>query len=97
MKIFEDLSFIQENCTRKDSNYKAIMRFDNGYGVSVLHGPDALSAPERPYELAVLKFNADGGYNLIFPTLFNEDVIPCLTSDEVTSYMKIIQALPELF
>lgn len=97
MKIFQDLVFVPENNSLVTETSKAIIGFENGYGVSVLHGSGALSSPEKPYELAVIQFNKDGSYKLIYPTLFNSDVIPFLTSDDVTSYMKIIQALPELF
>ena len=95
MKIFQDLVFLPENNSPDTS--KAIIGFENGYGVSVLHGSGALSSPEKPYELAVIQFDNNGGYKLIYPTLFNGDVIPFLTSDDVTSYMMIIQALSELF
>jgi hypothetical protein len=97
MKIFEDLVFSQADSVTDDGTRKAVMMFDNGYGVSVLCGPGALSELDRPYELAVVIFQQNGGYKIIYPTLFNSDVISCLTSEEVTSYMKIIQALPELF
>ena len=60
-------------------------------------GSGALATIEKPYELAVIKYQDDNDYQIIYPTLFNSDVIPCLTSDEVTQYMDIIQSLPELF
>lgn len=97
MKIFQDLVFIPEGNSPDMNISKAVLGFENGYGVSVLQGSGALSTPEKPYELAVIKYDENGGYKLIYPTLFNSDVIPFLTSEDVTSYMKIIQSLPELF
>ena len=97
MKIFQDLVFVPESSTTGSDTQKALIRFENGYGVSVLTGSGALATIEKPYELAVIKYLDNNGYQSIYPTLFNSDVIPCLTSDEVTQYMDIIQSLPELF
>ena len=99
MKIFQDLVFVPESSTTGSDTQKALIRFENGYGVSVLTGAGALATIEKPYELAVIKYqnDNDNDYQIIYPTLFNSDVIPCLTSEEVTQYMDIIQSLPELF
>ncbi len=97
MKIFDDLVFVPESSTTGSDTQKALIRFENGYGVSVLTGSGALATLEKPYELAVIQFDNDGSYKLIYPSLFNGDVIPFLTSEDVTSYMKIIQTLHELF
>ena len=97
MKIFQDLVFVPENNTTGGGIQKALLRFDNGYGVSVLTGPGALATIEKPYELAVIKYLNNSDYRIIYPIIFNCDVITCLTSDEVTLYMKIIQSLPELY
>ena len=97
MKVFDDLTFVPINSVNDDGTLRAVMKFDNGYGVSILCGPCALSEPDRPYELAVMLFQQNGCYKIVYPTLFNSDIISCLTSEEVTAYMKIIQALPELF
>lgn len=97
MKNFHDLVFVQESRTAGSDTQKALIRFENGYGVSVLTGPGALATVEKPYELAVIKYQSDSDYQIIYPTLFNSDVLPCLTCDEVTAYMNIIQSLPELF
>ncbi|MBQ8812236.1 MAG: hypothetical protein IJZ70_07995 [Bacteroidales bacterium] len=96
LKTFDDLVFA-EVTKSSIATFKASLRFENGYGVSVLTGPGALATIEKPYELAVIKYQDDNDYQIIYPTLFNSDVIPCLTCDEVTQYMNIIQSLPELF
>lgn len=96
LKTFDDLVFA-EVTKSSIATLKASLRFENGYGVSVLTGPGALATIEKPYELAVIKYQNGNDYQIIYPTLFNSDVIPCLTCDEVTQYMNIIQSLPELF
>ena len=96
MKIFKDLVFTPEDGSSEVITFKAVLCFENGYGVSVLQGAGALSTPERPYELAVIRYDDNDSYQLIYPFLFNRDVIPCLTAEDVSSYMKIIQSLPEL-
>lgn len=97
MKIFQDLVFVPESRTAGSDTQKALMKFENGYGVSVLTGAGALASVEKPYELAVIKYLDNNDYQIIYPTLFNSDVLPFLTQDDVTSYMIIIQSLPELF
>ena len=97
MKIFQDLVFVPESSITGSDTQKALIRFENGYGVSVLTEAGALATIEKPYELAVIKYQNDNDYQIIYPTLFNSDVIPCLTCDEVTQYMNIIQSLPVLF
>jgi hypothetical protein len=96
LKTFDDLTFAE---VPKSSipTLKANIRFENGYGVSVLTGDGSLTTREKPYELAVLQYDQSGEYKLIYPSLFNHDILSCLTSDEVSEYMRIIQVLPELF
>lgn len=96
LKTFDDLVFA-EVTKSSIATLKASLRFENGYGVSVLTGAGALASVEKPYELAVIKYHDNNDYQIIYPTLFNSDVLPFLTQDDVTSYMRIIQSLPELF
>lgn len=72
---------------------QAVLRFDNGYGVSVLLGEMFYSNGSDTYELAVLK-----GDDIVYP----EEVCGCdgwfdvlahLTKDEVTEAMKKVQDL----
>ena len=83
MKEFKDLEFM-----KRDVSIKKIARvsFDNGYGVSVIpYGNNG------KYEIAVLK---DG--DLCYDTPITSDVIGDLSEEEVTSYMKEIQQLPNI-
>ena len=94
MKIFEDLEFTLEDTVPLTRTCKAVLKFDNGYGVSVLSGDGALATPEKPYEVAVIKFRGNGCYEIVYPSIFNGDVIASLSADDVTHYMKIIQSFP---
>jgi hypothetical protein len=97
MKSFEDLVFMPEEGCSGDATFKAVAVFPNGYGVSVVSGNGTLTSSDKPYELAVIEYQEDGSYRLIYPSIFDCDVIPFLTADDVTSYMRIIQSLPMLF
>ena len=94
MKIFEDLVFHQEETVPCTRTLKAVMKFENGYGVSVLTGDGALATVNKPYEIAVIKYGKDGSCEIVYPGAFNGDVITFLTADDVTHYMEIIQNFP---
>ena len=96
LKTFDDLVFAEVTKSSM-ATLKASLRFENGYGVSVLTGDGSLSTDDKPYELAVLQYAENGECKLIYPSVFNHDILSCLTSDEVSEYMRIIQVLPELF
>lgn len=95
MKTFEDLVFHQEETVPCTRTLKALIKFDNGYGVSVLTGDGALATANKPYEIAVIKYRIDGSCEIVYPTTFNGDVITSLTADDVTYYMEIIQNFPD--
>lgn len=86
MKTFDDLVFKQYSSI--DSLMKAIIQFENGYGVSVLFGGLAYSNGIDTYELAVLK---DG--LLCYDTEITNDVIGYIEKEEVTNIMIRIQQL----
>lgn len=94
MKVFEDLEFTLEDTVPCTRTHKAVLRFDNGYGVSVLTGDGALATPDKPYEVAVIRFWGNGAHEIVYPVTFNGDVLTSLTTDDVTYYMKIIQNFP---
>ena len=82
---FRDLEF-------KDKGYKdgqrAVLEFENSYGISVVTGYGSYSNAESPYEAAVLYEGV-----VTYDTDITNDVIGYLTSDEVAELMKKIQAL----
>jgi hypothetical protein len=72
MKIFQDLVFVPESSTTGSDTQKALIRFENGYGVSVLTGSGALATIEKPYELAVIKYQDDNDYIVECIDLFDK-------------------------
>jgi hypothetical protein len=68
------------------------MKFDNGYGVSVVQGPHSYGGKVGLYELAVL--DADG--DVCYDTPITDNVIGFLKPEDVSKYMIEIQELPNL-
>jgi hypothetical protein len=68
------------------------MKFDNGYGVSVVKGPYTYGGKLGFYELAVLDSDGDVCYD----TPITSDVIGFLKPEDVSKYMIEIQELPNL-
>ena len=66
----------------------AVMRFDNGYGTSVVKGDMFYSNGIDTYEVAVLKYGA-----ICYDTSITDDVIGYVNADEVSNIMKQIQEL----
>ncbi len=86
MKEFKDLEF---NTHAAGFNAKrAIMSFDNGFGVSVVLGSMFYSNGIDTYEVAVL----DDG-SLTYGTYITDDVIGYISQDEVTEVMRKVQEL----
>lgn len=69
----------------------AVMRFDNGYGVSVVRWTMFYSNGVDTYEVSVLD-----KYGICYKTPITNDVIGYVDADEVTDIMKRIQELPSL-
>ena len=72
---------------------RALCKFENGYGASVLRGHGSLSTITAPYELAIIKFYDDLNFELIYPDFSNRDVISSLSLEQVYSYLEIIKNL----
>lgn len=84
IKTFEDLDPANESLGIQRGHLK----FENGYGISVITGYGAYSDEDHPYECAVLK---DG--DLCCNTHITSDVIGYCDMDDVTRIMKQIQEL----
>ena len=90
MKTFNDLVF---NIMNNDIKWiRAYMKFDNGYGVSVVQGPYSYGGQKGLSELAVLDSDGDVAYD----TPITDNVIGFLKPEDVTKYMIEIQQLPIL-
>ena len=93
MKTFDDLIFEPhpiagcgiDKC--KDCK-RAVMNFDNGYGVSVIFGEVFYSNGIDTYELAVLLKG-----RIYYPHEIGNDVLAYISKDEVTEAMMKIQLL----
>ena len=87
MKTFKDLAF-EFYPYGVFSSTRAVLYFENEYGISVITGKGAYSNSENPYEIAVL-YNGEITYN----TDITDNVIGWQNEDNVTDIMKKIQEL----
>jgi len=85
MKTFDDLKF---ELHPLGTGSIAKIKFDNGYGASVLNGERFYTNNRNEYELAVTKNGV-----LCYDTPITDDVIGYLSREEVTDLMKKIQEL----
>lgn len=78
---------------------QALIRFNNGYGVSVVAGPRGCGLcadiEEETYEVAAIK-GTSFNWTLVYPegTSFEKDVLGYRTSEEITELMAELQKLP---
>lgn len=68
---------------------QARTEYPNGYGASVIRGPQSYGGPEGFYELAVFR-----GDDLCYDTPVTDDVEGWLTPERVTELLQQIAALP---
>lgn len=90
MKKFKDLTF-KKHPAYPYLHSHAQIKFNNGYGVSVLTGGVSSYATEGTYELGVI----DNDGNLVYDTHITSDVIGHLPAEKVTAVMQEIQNLPK--
>lgn len=100
IKTFEDLVFNPHSVSKEACNLPvsirkewmeakhAVMRFDNGYGISVVKGNMFYSNGIDTYEVGILKEGV-----LCYDTPITDDVIGYVNADEVSNIMKQIQEL----
>jgi hypothetical protein len=100
IKTFEDLVFKPHSVSKEACNLPAsirkewveakhaVMRFDNGYGISVVKGNMFYSNGIDTYEVGILKEGV-----LCYDTPITDDVIAYVNADEVSNIMKQIQEL----
>jgi len=85
MKTFNDLEFNPY----MSSGVKSHIKFDNGFGASVIRSDYSYGGKDGLYELAVI--GKDG--NITYDTPITNDVIGYLKTEEVTDILKQIQLL----
>ena len=74
-------------------NLQWLYRFGNGYGASVVQGPYSYGGPDGLYDLAVIKFDGSGEWDLTYETPVTDDVLGHLTVDDVAAALAGIAAL----
>jgi hypothetical protein len=87
MKTFEDLEF--KDHPNGMGGVQAKIKFDNGFGASVVKTPFSYGGKNGLYELAV--FGKDG--NITYDTPVTSDVLGHLCEAEVTTILAQIQTL----
>jgi len=65
-------------------------RFQNGYGASVIRNPFSYGGSSGLFELAVLKAP---DWEICYSTALTDDVLGCLTDEEVFIWLDNIEAL----
>lgn len=65
-------------------------KFPNGYGASIIRGG---SLAYGGYELAVLKYDADGDWGLTYNTPITDDVIGYLDDEQAAGILFLISRL----
>ena len=89
---YKDLVFRRIESTPNGDVCQAVVRFDNGLGLSVLSGPGTLTSLDRPFEAAVISFAEDGTFTIVYPEFTHNDVLSFLTGDQVSEYMVKVSA-----
>lgn len=74
---------------------QTVYKFPNGYGASVISGSYTYSDAESPFEVAVLRFDNKGGWDIVYDTSVTEDTIGYLDLDGVYDVLAEIFALEE--
>lgn len=87
MITFENLVFT--NHPNSSSGVQAIVKFDNGYGASVIKTQTSYGGQNGLYELAVLGKDD----HITYDTPITDDVLGYLSKAEVTTLLAQIQSL----
>ena len=87
MATFKDLEFLELD--NEGYNIRASIKFDNGYGASVVRTKSSYGGAAGLYELAVLDKEGGVSYN----TSVTGDVLGWLKEDDVTEALQKIEAL----
>jgi len=87
---FEDLKF---KPTQINDGIQAIVKFENNYGASVVKHDYSYGGKQGLYELAVIKYDENGDWNICYDTPITDDVLGYLTEDNVTNYLTQIEQL----
>ena len=82
---FEDLEFRESLVF--NTGIQSIIRFENNYGASVVKHEYSYGGKQGLYELAVIKYDENGDWDICYDTPITDDVLGYLTEDIVTDYL----------
>jgi hypothetical protein len=88
---FEDLEFRESLVF--NTGIQSIVRFKNNYGASVIKHEYSYGGKLGLYELAVIKYDENGDWDLCYDTSITDDVLGYLNEVEVTTYLMQIEQL----
>lgn len=72
-----------------------LFRFDNGYGASVVKHHGSYGSYDDLWELAVLHFDGNGKWHLVYDTPITDDVEGFLDDEDVRNLLNQIRDLQE--
>jgi hypothetical protein len=87
---FEDLKFTD---TEINNGIQSIVKFENNYGASVVKHEYSYGNKQGLYELAIIKYDENGDWDLCYDTPITNDVLGYLNEAEVTTYLMQIEQL----
>ena len=87
---FEDLKFTD---TEINNGIQSIVKFENNYGASVVKHEYSYGNKQGLYELAIIKYDENGDWDLCYDTPITSDVLGYLSEAEVTTYLMQIEQL----
>ena len=87
---FEELNFKNSDI---GNGVHAVTKFENNYGASVVKHDYSYGGKIGLYELAVIKYDEDGEWDLCYDTPITGDVLGYLSEDEITEYLIQIEQL----
>lgn len=70
-----------------------IFKFNNMYGASIIKHKYSFGGDENLWELAIIKFQDDDKWNIVYDTKLADDVIGYLTDEDVCCYLEQIKNL----
>lgn len=74
-----------------DWGHHYIFRFPNNYGASVIKNPGSYGHAQDLWEMALIFFDEDGDWNLIYERDFDDDVKGYLTDDNIIELLEKIK------
>lgn len=72
-----------------------LFKFQNGYGASIVKRPGSYGYAENLWELAVIRYDDEGEYDLEYGTEITWDVVGYQTDEEIRDLLERIKNLEE--